>query len=101
MSNVYVIEFSKRSLNFKKQVHLPISYKEVKLDCAYIMDIVVEEKVILELNAVEKIMPIHEAQLISYINLSNYDVGLLLNFSVPIMKNGIKRFVKNKFLKEV
>jgi GxxExxY protein len=68
----------------------------VKLDCGYRLDLLVEGKVIVELKTVEVIMPIHEAQLLKYLKLSNLSVGLLINFNVPVLKQGIKRLV-NKF----
>ncbi|KAA3618458.1 MAG: GxxExxY protein [Calditrichaeota bacterium] len=89
-------ELSQRQLKFRKQVKLPVKYKTVKLDCAYIIDIVVEDKVVLELKSVDNILPIHEAQLISYLKLSGIEVGLLLNFNVSVMKNGVKRLIKEK-----
>ena len=70
-------------------------YKGVKLDCGYRMDIVVEDLVIVELKAVERILPVHEAQLLSYLKLYDKKVGLLINFHVPILKSGLKRIVNN------
>jgi GxxExxY protein len=78
-------------LVFQRQVALPIVYKTVKLDCGYRMDLVVEDMVIVEIKAVEKIIPVHEAQLLSYLKLANKPIGLLLNFHVSVLKNGIKR----------
>ena len=88
-------ELSIRDLSFERQKPLPLSYKGVKLDCGYRLDIVVEELVILELKAVEQIEPIHEAQLLTYLKLSDLKLGILINFNVPILKNGIKRLVNN------
>jgi GxxExxY protein len=68
-----------------------VTYKGVKLDCGYRMDLVVEDLVIVEIKAVERIMPVHEAQLLSYLKMANKPVGLLLNFHVPVLKYGIKR----------
>lgn len=82
-----------RHLNFERQKPLPLSYKGAKLDCGYRLDIVVEGLVILELKAVDRIEPIHEAQLLTYLKLSNLKLGILINFNVPILKNGIKRIV--------
>ena len=70
---------------------MTIVYKEVKLDCGYRMDLVVEDIVIVEIKAVEKIIPVHEAQLLSYLKLAGKPIGLLLNFHVSVLKNGIKR----------
>lgn len=88
-------ELSEAGLEFKRQVALPVVYKGVKLDCGYRMDVVVEESVIIEIKAVERIVPVHEAQLLSYLKLTGIKVGLLLNFHVPVLKSGIKRIVNN------
>ena len=84
-------ELSVRNLPFKRQVPLAISYKNIKLDCGYRLDIVVGNTVVLELKSVEDILPIHEAQLITYLKLSKMPVGLLINFNVPLLKDGIVR----------
>ncbi len=86
-------ELSVRGMVFQRQVSLPVQYKKVKLDCGYQMDVVVEDTVILELKAVEQILPLHEAQLITYLKLSQKPVGLLINFNVPVLKDGIIRRV--------
>ena len=86
-------ELSLRGHAFKRQVHLPVHYKGIKLDCGYRMDLVVQDTVILELKAVEEVLPIHEAQLITYLKLSNKKVGLLINFNVSVLKDGIIRRV--------
>jgi GxxExxY protein len=86
-------ELKEQGLNFKRQVPLPVVYKGVKLDCGYVLDIIVEDLVILEIKAVERVMPIHEAQLLSYLRMLDKRIGLILNFNMPIMKNGIKRIV--------
>ena len=88
-------ELSQLGLGFERQVPLPVHYKEVKLDCGYRMDIVVEHLVIVELKAVERIIPVHEAQLLSYLKLAKLRVGLLLNFHTPVLKSGLKRIVNN------
>jgi GxxExxY protein len=72
-----------------------VAYKGIKLECKYRLDIVVEGLVILELKAVDKVEPIHEAQLLTYLKLSNLKLGILINFNVPILKDGIKRIVNN------
>ena len=89
-------ELKEAGLSFEHQVPLPLIYKGIKLDCGYRMDIVVEHKVVIEVKAVEKLTPVHEAQLLSYLKLGNKRVGLLLNFHTPILKSGLKRIV-NKF----
>ena len=81
------------NLTFERQKPLVISYKGVKLDCGYRLDIVVGGLVILELKAVERIEPIHEAQLLTYLKLSDLKLGILINFNVPLLKDGIKRIV--------
>ena len=78
-------------MRFRRQVELPVVYKKVKLDCGYKMDIVVLESLVLEIKTVEKILPIHQARLLTYLRLSGCRTGLLINFNVPVLKNGIKR----------
>ncbi len=84
-------ELECRKLSFSRQVALPIRYKAISLDCAYRMDILVENQLVLELKAVDKILPVHEAQLLTYLRLSGINTGLLLNFNVPVLKDGLKR----------
>ena len=84
-------EFSSRGLAFRRQVELPVHYKKVNLDCGYRLDLLVEETAVLELKSVEKVLPVHEAQLMTYLKLSRKPVGLLLNFNVPVLKDGIVR----------
>ena len=84
-------ELSDAGLVFKRQVQLPVSFKMVKLDCGYRMDIVVSASLVLEIKTVEKLLPIHQAQLLTYLRLSGLRTGLLINFNVPVLKNGIKR----------
>lgn len=86
-------ELQSSGLNFARQVNLPVIYKEVRLGCGYRMDIVIENAVILELKTVEKLLPIHEAQLLTYLRLANIKTGLLLNFNSAILKHGIRRLV--------
>jgi GxxExxY protein len=89
-------ELSLSGLTFQRQVQLPVTYKGVKLDCGYRLDVVVEDLVIVELKAVERILPIHEAQILSYLKLFDERVGLLMNFNVAVLKNGLKR-IANSF----
>ncbi|MBF0293058.1 MAG: GxxExxY protein [Nitrospinae bacterium] len=84
-------ELSTARISFRRQVDLPVSYKEVKLDCGYRIDLLVEEEVIIELKAVEKLLPIHEAQLLTYLKMTDKRLGLLINFNVPALRDGIKR----------
>jgi GxxExxY protein len=84
-------ELSSIDLKFKRQVDLPVIYKKVKLDCGYRMDLVIENNLIVEIKTVEKILAIHQAQLLTYLRLSGCRTGLLINFNVPVLKDGIKR----------
>lgn len=86
-------ELTLRSIAFQQQVPLPVVYKGTQLDCGYRIDLVVANSVILELKAVEQLLPIHEAQLLTYLRLSGKRIGLLINFNVPVLKNGIVRRV--------
>jgi GxxExxY protein len=88
-------ELSQNALNFRRQVPLPVSYKGVKLDCGYRMDLVVEELVVVEFKTVENLLPVHDAQLLSYLKLSGVPVGLLINFHVPVLKDGLRRIVNH------
>jgi GxxExxY protein len=86
-------ELELRKLSFDRQLMVPINYKSVALDCGYRLDVVVENTVILELKSVERIHPIFEAQLLTYMRLLQKPVGLLINFNVPILRSGIVRKV--------
>jgi GxxExxY protein len=86
-------ELDLRGILFQRQVELPIVYKGMRLDCGYRIDLLVEDLVIVELKAVEKLAPIHEAQLLTYLRLSGKRVGLLINFNVPVLRDGIIRRV--------
>lgn len=86
-------EFRLRNLNFKRQFPINVKYKDVYLDCGYRVDILVEEKVIIELKTIERIEPIHKAQLLTYLKLSNKWLGLLLNFNESVLRDGIIRVV--------
>jgi GxxExxY protein len=86
-------ELELHGLHVRQQVELPVVYKDVKLDCGYRIDFVVEDKVVVELKAIEGILPVHQAQLLTYLRLSGLRVGLLINFNVPVLKDGIRRRV--------
>lgn len=86
-------ELMLRGIAHVRQLALPISYKGISLECGYRLDLVVEDLVVLEIKAVEKLLPIHEAQLLTYLKLTRKQLGLLMNFNVPLMKHGIKRMV--------
>jgi GxxExxY protein len=86
-------ELYSKSICFELQKALPVKYKGIRLECGYRIDILVENQVIVELKAVECLLPIHEAQLLTYMKLSNIKIGLLINFNELRLKNGLKRFV--------
>jgi GxxExxY protein len=86
-------ELHLRGIAFQCQVELPVKYKGLGLDCGYRIDMVVESAVIVELKSIEQILPIHHAQLLTYLRLSGKKVGLLINFNVSVLKNGIVRRV--------
>ncbi len=86
-------ELMLRKIPFKRQFPLPVHYKGKNLDCGYRIDLLVNDEVVVELKTVENLLPIHEAQTLTYMKLGGWHVGLLLNFNVPILKNGIKRLV--------
>jgi GxxExxY protein len=85
-------EMTLQDIAFRLQVPTPIEYKGLRLDCAYKADVVVEERVIVELKSVEALTPLHHAQLLTYMKVSRAEVGLLINFNVPRLIDGVKRF---------
>ena len=89
-------ELQKRGLHVERQLPLPVTYKGVQLDCGYRLDLVVESNVIVELKAVKAIEEIDKAQLLSYLKLSGYPLGLLINFNVPVLIQGVKRYINAK-----
>ena len=86
-------EFDQHGFAYTRQVDLPLVYDGASLDCGYRADVIVNNQVILELTTVEHILPLHEAQLLTYLRLSRYHVGLLLNFNTLSLKDGIRRRV--------
>jgi GxxExxY protein len=84
-------ELSLRGIQFRRQLDLPICYEGIRLESGLRIDILVDDCVIIELKTVEKVLPVHDAQLLSYLKLTGHRLGFLLNFKVPIMKHGIKR----------
>ncbi len=88
-------ELSLVGLRFDRQKPLPVVYKDVRLDCGYRLDVVVENQIILELKTVESFLPVHEAQLLTYLKLTGLTLGLLINFNVPVLTRGLKRIVNN------
>jgi len=89
-------ELASQNLKVERQKGLPLRYRGIQLDCGYRLDLLVEEAIIVEIKAIEKLEPIHEAQLLSYLKLSKCPVGLLINFNVKVLKDGIRRLV-NQF----
>jgi len=85
-------ELVKKNLNIKRQQPTPVVYKEIKLECGYRIDIIVENEVVIELKVVEALNPVHEAQILTYMKFSNKKLGLLINFNVTVLKNGIRRY---------
>jgi len=85
------VELGLRNLRFVSQLELPVEYKGLRVDAGYRLDLVVADSVVVELKAVERLLPLHEAQLLTYLRLGGYPIGLLLNFNVPVLKDGIRR----------
>ena len=86
-------ELNRRSIRLKRQVSVPLIYKNIRLDCGYRIDILVEELVLIELKSVERLDPLHHAQVLTYLRLRNLWLGLLINFNVPVLRLGLKRLV--------
>lgn len=86
-------ELSLAGIAFKIQPALPVEYKGLKLDCGYRIDLLIEEKLIVELKSVAELLPIHQAQLLTYMKLARIPIGLLINFNVTRLKDGLRRFV--------
>jgi GxxExxY protein len=86
-------ELRERGLKVDTQVKLPVTYKGVDLACSYKLDLVVEARIIIEVKSVQQLLPVHEAQLLTYLKLSGMALGLLINFHVPVLRSGIKRLI--------
>ncbi|MDA0305605.1 MAG: GxxExxY protein [Proteobacteria bacterium] len=86
-------EFEKRGITFQRQCNLPIVYDGITIDAGLRFDLMVEESVIIELKAVEKVIPLYKAQILTYLKLSGLRLGFLINFNVPLIKNGIERII--------
>jgi GxxExxY protein len=86
-------ELTLRGIPFEREVGIPVEYRGVRLDCGYRLDLLVAGRVVVEVKAIEAIAPIHEAQLITYLRLGGWNVGLLMNFNVVVLKDGIRRRV--------
>jgi GxxExxY protein len=86
-------EFAIRKISFQKQKPIPLVYKEIKLDCGFRLDLLVEKRIVVELKSVDALAPIHEAIMLTYLRLSGHKLGLLINFNVSILKEDIRRFI--------
>ena len=86
-------ELSLRNIPYARQVALPLEYKGMNVDCAYRIDVLVDDCLVLEIKATSRIEPVHEAQLLTYLRLKRVWLGLLINFNVPVLKDGLKRLV--------
>jgi GxxExxY protein len=89
-----VFELKKEGFKVERQKPIPVIYKEIKLDCGYRIDILVENSVLIELKTVDAFNPVHEAQILTYMKFAEKRTGLLINFNVNLLKNGIKRYKK-------
>jgi len=87
------LELKPAGMPYARQVPLPLIYRGTRLDCGYRLDVVVQSQLVLEIKAVERLLPIHDAQILSYLRLGGYKTGLLLNFHTVVLKDGIRRFV--------
>ena len=92
---VLFYELTKRSLNLKRQAGIPVIYESIKLDLGFRADIIVEDKVIIEIKSIELIAPVHQKQLLTYLRLTGLKLGLLINFKTALIKDGIRRIVNN------
>lgn len=88
-----LFELNSLGLKVEKEISLPIIYKEIKLNQGYRIDLLVEDKIVIELKTVERFTDVHFAQTLTYLKLGNYPLGLLINFNTKLLKNGIKRFI--------
>ncbi|APV51405.1 GxxExxY protein [Betaproteobacteria bacterium GR16-43] len=86
-------ELLARNLAVRQEVQVPVNYKGVAIDCGFRADLIVEESVVIELKAVERLLPIHDAQLLTYLKLTGLEVGLILNFNSASMRNGVRRLI--------
>jgi GxxExxY protein len=89
-------ELEAAGLTVERQKPVPLAYKDIRLDLGYRLDMVVADQVVLELKAVDEFTDIHEAQILSYLKFSDYEVGLLINFNVRLLKDGIRRFIMSR-----
>ena len=92
-------ELGKRDLSVKQQVPMPVYYDDIKLDIGYRIDLLVNDAIVVELKSVERLLPLHSAQLLSYLRLGQYHLGLLLNFNTVHMREGIKRVINGYYVR--
>lgn len=92
-------ELTQTGIPFTRQQETPLLYKGVKLDCGYRLDLIIADKLIVELKTVSEILPIHHAQLLTYLKLQQRSLGLLINFNVPVLKDGVRRIVAGELFK--
>jgi GxxExxY protein len=90
-----VCELRSRKINIQQQIALPIRYRDTVVEAGLRLDLLADDKVIVEIKAIEKLLPVHEAQLLTYLKLAKKDLGILVNFNVPLIKDGIRRFVRS------
>jgi len=90
-----LFELKSQNLNVEKEKALPIVYKDIKLDHGYRIDLLIENRIVLELKTVETLTAVHQAQILTYLKLGNYPIGLLINFHTKLLKNGLKRFINS------
>jgi GxxExxY protein len=86
-------ELTLRQIPFDRQKQLPVIYKGIEVECGYILDLLVADTVVVEIKAVEQFLPVHQAQVLSYLRLGGWEIGLLINFHVPVLRQGIRRIV--------
>ncbi len=89
----FCYELKANDVPHRRQVPLPVVYKSIKLDCGYRMDVVIDGRLVIELKTVDRLLPIHDAQMLTYLKLSGIRTGLLMNFNMPVLKDGIRRLV--------
>lgn len=95
---VLTYELSNRGLSVERQVAIPVHYEEIKMDIGFRADIIIENELIVEIKSVEAIKPVHKEQILTYLRLTNNQIGLLINFNEDLLKNGITRLVNNHYL---
>ncbi len=88
-------EFRTAGIRFQRQLELPVRYKDSILDCGYRLDFLVEDSLVVEIKSISILQPIHEAQMLTYLKLGNWNLGLLINFNMPVLKDGVRRIVLN------